>query len=98
MSEAVGNMQAHNNPRPAWPFHPASGVGAPSAGVGGAASLGPLSVPPCWTMTDTKVESDSPSPPDTAAPGRTFQRALMATITGRAGRPSPRRPHRAPGP
>ncbi|MGD1363524.1 PPE family protein, SVP subgroup [Mycobacterium seoulense] len=104
LSEArqAGNMRAHNKTRPVWPFRPSSGVGAPSADSGNAATLGSLSVPPGWTVVDKTVESDRPSLPDTgidaAAPGRTFQRALMATITGRAGRPSPRRRHPAPGP
>ncbi|WP_260745250.1 PPE family protein, SVP subgroup [Mycobacterium sp. SMC-2] len=74
-------MQAHPTPRLVWPFHPSSGGGAPSAAVGEAGALGPLSVPPAWTT----IESAPPSPPDAdAAPqGRTFQRTLMATIIGR---------------
>ncbi|WP_419866354.1 hypothetical protein [Mycobacterium scrofulaceum] len=55
--------------------------------MGDAAALGPLSVPAAWT-TSAPHAGSPPSPPDTrvdaAAPGRTFQRALMATITGRS--------------
>lgn len=70
-----------------WPFHPSSGVGAPSAGVGEAASLGSLSVPPAWTATAPQVEpalSSTAFSVDAAPPGRTFREALMATVTGRA--------------
>jgi hypothetical protein len=85
--------------RVVWPFHPSSGVGAPSAGVGEAASLGPLSVPPSWTMTASVVESAPPSLPAVSInatappvvpemlPGHTFQQALMATMTGRNAAP-----------
>ncbi len=70
-----------------WPFHPSSGVGAPSAGVGDAASLGPLSVPPAWTTIAPRIESAQSSTGlsiGAASPGRTFQETLMATMTGRA--------------
>ncbi len=82
-------------PRVAWPFHPSSDVGAPSAGVGEAASLGPLSVPPAWTMIASVAESAPPPLPALSInaatapatremlPWRTFQRAMMATTTGR---------------
>ncbi len=90
------------DPRVAWPFHPSSGVGAPSAGVGEGASLGPLSVPPAWTMIASEVASAPPPLPafsvDAAppvvprmSPGRTFQQALMATMTGRDAWPGARR-------
>lgn len=89
------------DPGVVWPFHPLSDVGAPSAGVGEAASLGPLSVPRAWTMIASVVESAPPAVPafciNAAAPpgapgtlpGRTFQRALMATMTGRDALPRP---------
>lgn len=70
-----------------WPLHPSSGVGAPSAGVGEAASLGSLSVPAAWTATAPQVEPALPSTAlsvEATAPGRTFQEALMATVTGLA--------------
>ncbi|ORB73992.1 hypothetical protein BST44_11505 [Mycobacterium scrofulaceum] len=80
-------MPAHPGPRLGWPFHPSSGIGAPSAGVGEAASLGPLSVPAAWAANATGVESAPRSSPDAgvdaASPGRTFRRALMAAVTGR---------------
>ncbi|WP_244168068.1 PPE family protein, SVP subgroup [Mycobacterium paraffinicum] len=80
-------MQAHPDPRSVWPFHPSSGVGAPRAAVGVAAALGPLSVPAGWTTNIPQVESTPPSLPDAridpGRPGRTFRRALMATIIGR---------------
>ena len=87
------------HPRVAWPFHPSSDVGAPSAGVGEAASLGPLSVPRAWAMIASVVESAPPSSPAFSInagappvvpemlPGRTFQQALMATMTGRDASP-----------
>ncbi|WP_375141941.1 PPE family protein, SVP subgroup, partial [Escherichia coli] len=37
--------------RAVWPLHPSCAVGAPSAGVGEAVPLGPLSVPPAWTTS-----------------------------------------------
>jgi PPE-SVP subfamily C-terminal region len=94
----AGNMPGADA-RVVWPFQPSSDVGAPSAGVGEAASLGPLSVPPAWTMIASVVESTPPAvpafgihaaaPPVAPAtlPGRTFQRALMATMTGRDASP-----------
>ncbi|WP_082946680.1 hypothetical protein [Mycobacterium sp. ACS4054] len=73
--------------RVVWPFHPSSAVGAPSAGVGEAVPLGPLSVPPAWTTSISEVTSAAPLIVEAAVsenlPGRTFQRALMATMTGR---------------
>lgn len=87
------------DPRVVWPFHPSSGVGAPSAGVGEAASLGPLSVPPAWAMIASVVESAPPSLPAVSSnatappvvpemlPGRTFRQALMVTVTGRNAAP-----------
>ncbi|EFG76535.1 hypothetical protein HMPREF0591_3607 [Mycobacterium parascrofulaceum ATCC BAA-614] len=86
----LSDVRAHPGPRLGWPFHPA--VGAPAAGMGGAPALGPLSVPAAWAASATGVES-APGPladagADAAGPGRTFRRALMATIIGRdAGRP-----------
>ncbi|WP_156749738.1 hypothetical protein [Mycobacterium sp. E1747] len=78
-------MATRPNPPLAWPFGPR--IGAPCAGVGGAASLGGLSVPATWTTTTARAESPRPLVPDTRVdagrPGRTFQRALMATIVGR---------------
>lgn len=69
-----------------WPFHPSSAVGAPSAGVGEAVPLGPLSVPPAWTTSISEGTSAVPLIVEDAVPqnlpGRTFQRALMATMTG----------------
>ncbi|WP_083184814.1 PPE family protein, SVP subgroup [Mycobacterium malmoense] len=86
----LSDVRAHPGPRPGWPFHPR--VGAPSAGMGGAPALGPLSVPAAWAASATGVDSAPPPLPDAGAdaagPGRTFRRALMATIIGRdAGRP-----------
>ena len=70
-----------------------SGLGVPSAGLGKAASLGALSVPPSWATAASGVEPVSLSLSATsidAAPaiaagmpaGFTFQQALMGTITG----------------
>lgn len=70
-----------------------SGLGVPSAGVGKAASLGALSVPPSWATAASRVEpvslSLSATSIDTAPAiaagmpaGFTFQQALMGTMTG----------------
>lgn len=73
--------------RAVWPFHPSSAVGAPSAGVGEAVPLGPMSVPPAWTTSLSAVTSAAPLIVEAAVPeklpGRTFQRALMTTMTAR---------------
>lgn len=82
-------MPTDPNARPAWPFHPACGVGAPSAGMGDAAALGPLSVPAAWPTNAPEARAAPDTRVGAAGPGRTFQRALMATITGNdAGRSS----------
>jgi hypothetical protein len=68
--------------------------GVPSAGVGKAASLGSLSVPPGWAMAASPVEpvsssesasSDAPADVVGRPPGRAFQEALMATMSGSGG-------------
>ncbi|WP_082955986.1 hypothetical protein [Mycobacterium sp. E3339] len=78
--------------RAVWPFHPSCAVGAPSAGVGEAVPLGPLSAPPAWTTSVSAVTSAAPLIVEAAVPeklpGRTFQRALMTAMTGRDASPS----------
>jgi len=71
-----------------------SGLGLPAAGLGKAASLGALSVPPSWATAASGVEPVSlslsaasidavPTLAEGMPQGLTFQQALMATMTGR---------------
>jgi PPE-repeat protein len=72
-----------------------SGVGGPFAGLGKAASLGALSVPPSWATAAAEIEpvaislaaaSTSTAPAAAAVglpPGTAFQEALLGTMAGR---------------
>ena len=81
-------------PRPLRSFGDFSSVRVSCAGVGAAASLGSLSVPPGWPMANQETEPVLPSLPATDVntafpvaagrpPGLTFREALMGMVTGR---------------
>lgn len=80
------------NPRPLGSFYNFLTVDVACAGLGKAASLGSLSVPPGWAMAAPEIEpisSSSSATLDATAevagdrpPGFTFGAALMATMSG----------------
>lgn len=83
-----------NNLQALGPVHVVSGLGLPCAGLGKAASLGALSVPPSWATATAEIQpislSLSAASIDAAPamavgmpPGFSFQQALMGTMTGR---------------
>lgn len=89
----AGGLQGYVNTQALGPLHALSGLAEPSVGLGKAASLGTLSVPPSWA-TAAEIQPTSLSLPATCIdaapaiatgmpPGFTFQQALMGTMTGR---------------
>ncbi|UQX09413.1 PPE family protein [Candidatus Mycobacterium methanotrophicum] len=79
---------------PVGPFNAISGAGLPSAGLGKAAALGALSVPPTWATATAQSEpvtlslsasnvSAAPAATVDVTAGTAFQEAMMGTISGR---------------